>query len=133
MDYPTIKTIHLAAVALSFVGFFARGVGALAGSDWVRSRAAKTVPHIVDTVLLTSAVVLAWLAAINPLSAPWLMAKLGGLTVYVLLGMLALRPAMPLPLRTGAWLLALATFGYIVSVAISKNPAGFFQAAKVLV
>lgn len=126
MDYLTIKTIHLVAVALSFLGFFARGVGAMLGSDWVRSRVSKTIPHVVDTVLLASAVLLAWQAAINPLSAPWLMAKLGGLVLYVLLGMVALRSSTPLPLRTGAWLLALASFGYIVSVAITKHPAGFF-------
>ena len=126
MDYVTIKAIHQAAAALSITGFFARGFGSLAGAAWVRSRAAKTWPHVVDSVLLLSALPLAWMLRLNPAFFPWLLAKIGGLVVYIGLGLVALRPGCPLLVRTTAWLSALATFGYIVSVAITKNPAGFF-------
>ena len=51
MDYGTLKLIHQGAVALSFTGFFARGCGMLVSAEWVRGRAARTWPHIVDTVL----------------------------------------------------------------------------------
>ena len=125
MDYFTVKTIHQTAVALSFAGFFARGLGSLAGAAWVGSRTAKTWPHVVDSVLLLSALALAWMAKLDPTSAPWLAAKIGGLVVYIALGMVALQPRWPLPVRTAAWASALGTFGYIVSVAITKNPAGF--------
>lgn len=126
LDYFTLKAIHQTAAALSFTGFFARGVGSLAGAAWVRSRAAKTWPHVVDSVLLLSALTLAWMLRLDPAFPPWLMAKIGGLVVYIALGLVALRPGFPLPFRTAAWLSALGTFGYIVSVAITKNPAGFF-------
>jgi uncharacterized membrane protein SirB2 len=129
MDYFAIKTIHQVAVALSFTGFFARGAGSLAGAGWVRSRAAKTLPHIVDSVLLLSALTLAWMLHISPGAAPWLVAKIVGLVVYIGLGMVALRPRIAMPVRAAAWLAALATFAYIVSVALTKNPAGFFAAA----
>ena len=125
-DYSTVKAIHQTAVLLSFIGFFARGVGSLAGATWVHSRAAKTWPHVVDSVLLLSALTLAWMLSLNPAFSPWLLAKIGGLVVYIALGMVALRPGFPLPVRTAAWLAALATFGYIVSVAITRNPAGYF-------
>jgi uncharacterized membrane protein SirB2 len=124
MDYLVVKSIHHAAVALSFAGFFARGLASLRGARWVRGRAARSLPHVVDTVLLASAVTLAWTAAINPLHAPWLMAKIIGLLVYIGLGMVALRPAFAPALRLAAWLAALVTFAYIVSVAISKNVLG---------
>ena len=124
MDYVTLKTIHMAAVALSVTGFVGRGIGAFAGARWVRSRVAKTLPHVVDSVLLLSAIALAWLLRLDPLSTPWLMAKIVGLLVYIVLGMVALRPGRPWPVRATAWVLALLTFGYIVSVAITKNPAG---------
>jgi uncharacterized membrane protein SirB2 len=126
MDYATLKTIHQAAVALSFTGFFARGIGSLAGAEWVRSRAAKSLPHGVDSVLLLSALALAWMVGLNPATTPWLAAKIIGLVAYIGLGMLALRAGRPVPLRAAAWVAALATFGYIVSVAITKDPAGFF-------
>lgn len=116
------------AVALSFTGFFARGAGALAGAAWVRGRWARTLPHVVDTALLLSAVTLAWMASLDPRAAPWLMAKIVGLVVYIGLGAVALGPALPRPVRGAAWLAALVVFGYIVSVAITKDPAGIFRA-----
>lgn len=125
MNYLLLKTLHQSAVALSICGFFVRGFGSLNGAAWVQGRTAKTLPHVVDTVLLLSAVALAWTASLDPLHTPWLMAKIVGLCAYVALGVVALRPALPHRLRSAAWLAALATFAYIASVAISKNPLGF--------
>ena len=125
MDYSTVKTIHQSAVALSFAGFFARGLGALGGAAWVRARPAKTLPHLVDSVLLLSALWLAWTLRLNPAGAPWLLAKIVGLVAYIGLGMVALKDGRPLALRATAWLAALLVFGYIVSVALTKSPLGF--------
>jgi uncharacterized membrane protein SirB2 len=125
MDYSTVKVIHQSAVALSLAGFFARGLGALRGAAWVRGRLAKTVPHVVDSVLLLSALTLAWLLRLTPAAAPWLLAKILGLLLYIALGMVALKPDRSVRARGAAWVAALATFGWIVSVAITKNPLGF--------
>jgi len=125
VDYAGLKTIHQAAVALSLAGFFVRGVGSLRASEWVRGRLAKTVPHIVDTVLLLSALALAWSLRLAPSTAPWLTAKIIGLLVYIALGTIALRPTRPIRQRALAWVAALLTFSWIASVAISKNPLGF--------
>lgn len=126
MDYFTLKAIHQGAVTLSVAGFFARGAGSLAGAAWVHGRLAKTVPHVVDSVLLISALWLAWTLRLSPMAAPWLLAKIIGLLVYIGLGMVALKPTRPTPVRAAAWVAALVTFGWIVSVAITKNPLGFF-------
>ena len=125
MDYIVVKTIHQTAVALSFGGFFVRGLAALRGARWVRSRAARTLPHVVDSVLLASALVLAWSLRLDPAATPWLVAKIVGLLAYIALGIVALRPGRPVGVRAAAWMAALVTFGYIVSVAITKHPAGF--------
>ena len=127
MDYSTLKIIHQGAVALSLLGFLTRGAAALAGARWVRNRAAKTLPHIVDTLLLASALAMAWMLRLTPGNAPWLAAKIIGLLVYIMLGVVALRPANSTPVRATAWVAALVTAGWIVSVAISKNPLGFLQ------
>jgi uncharacterized membrane protein SirB2 len=58
VDYTTVKLIHQSAVTLSLAGFFVRGAASLAGAQWVRGRAARTLPHAVDTALLLSAVTL---------------------------------------------------------------------------
>lgn len=127
MDYLLLKAVHQSAVALSIAGFAARGWGSFRGDAWVHWRAARTLPHVVDSVLLASGVTLAWSASLDPLTTPWLLTKLIALLVYIGLGVVALRPSLPLAWRTGAWILALATFGFIASVAISKTPLGFLS------
>jgi uncharacterized membrane protein SirB2 len=112
-------------VALSLAGFVARGIGMLSGAAWIARRAAKTLPHVVDTVLIVSAIWLAWLLRLSPTNVPWLAAKIVGLLVYIALGMVALRFGRTKRVRASAWIAALATFGYIVSVAIAKDPRGF--------
>jgi len=127
MDYFVVKTVHQGAVLLSISGFFARGLGSLIGAAWVQGRLARSLPHGVDTVLLLSALWLAWTLRLTPAEAPWLLAKIIGLLAYIALGMLALKPGRPWGLRAAAWLAALATVGWMVSVAITKNPLGFFS------
>ena len=125
MDYAAVKLVHQTAVALSITGFFVRGAASLAGAQWVSSRAAKTVPHVVDSVLLLSALVLAWMLRLTPGQAPWLEAKIVGLVLYVALGVVALRPGRPRSVRAAAWVAALLVVGWIVSVALTKSPLGF--------
>lgn len=127
MDYATLKLIHQLTALLSLSGFVARGLASFAGAAWARGRVARTLPHIVDTVLLASALAMAWTLRLNPLTTPWLAAKIAGLLLYIALGMLALRPGRPLALRVGAWVAALLCFGWIVSVALTKNPLGALQ------
>jgi uncharacterized membrane protein SirB2 len=128
MDYSAIKAIHQSAVALSFAGFFARSLGSMRGAAWVRGRLAKTLPHVVDTVLLASAIALAWVLRLNPLQAPWLLAKIIGLVLYIALGMVALKPGRPARVRAAAAIAAMLVFGYIVSVALTRNPLGLLAA-----
>ena len=128
MDYAVVKLIHQSAVALSITGFFVRGAASLAGARWTSERAARTLPHVVDTVLLLSAVALAWMLRLAPGDAPWLVAKIVGLLVYIGLGIVALRPGRPRALRAAAWLGALLVVAWIVSVAMAKSPLGFLGA-----
>lgn len=127
MDYATLKLVHQSAVTLSIAGFFARGWGSLADAAWVRHRVARTLPHLVDTVLLGSALGLAWLLQLNPLGTPWLAAKIAGLLAYIGLGMVALRPQRPPAQRALAWIAALLCFAQIVAVAITKQASGVFS------
>src|SRR5262249_39091833 len=111
----------------SIGGFFARGVFAWSDSPLASTRVARTLPHIVDTVLLLSALTLVWMARLTPMNSPWIASKLIGLLIYIGLGVIALRPGRPRPVRMAAWVGALATVAWIVSVAVSKDPAGFFR------
>jgi len=128
MDYATIKLIHQSAVTLSFAGFLARGVGMLRDAGWLRHRIARTLPHLVDTVLIVSAIALAWLLRLTPANAPWIAAKIAGLVLYIALGLVALRFGRTRTVRAVAWIAAMLTFAWIVSVALTKDPRGFLAA-----
>ena len=124
MNYLAIRMIHETAVALSITGFFIRGLGRLVGAEPLGGRLVKSLPHVIDTVLLLSALTLAWMLGITPLSAPWLMAKVCGLVVYIGLGVVAMRAGVSTGVRLAAWIGALVTVAWIVSVAITKSPLG---------
>lgn len=121
-----IKTIHLAAVLLSFCGFVLRAGWMLADSPMLGKRWVKVLPHIIDTVLLLSALVLVYLMSLPLLQTDWLLAKIIALLVYIVLGTMALKRARTKLQRLMFSLLAILVFLYIVSVAMSKSVTGFF-------
>ena len=123
MDYLTLKWIHVSAVTLSFCGFVTRGVGALRGAPWVYHRLTRRLADLVDTVLLLAAVGMLWVIHLWPWAVPWLEAKIIGLVIYITLGVLALRPSRPAPVRLACFVGALLVFAYIVSVAVTKDPS----------
>ena len=122
----TVKTIHVAFVALSFAGFFIRGIWMLRNSTLLRQRWVRITPQVVDTVLLVSAIVLAVQLRYSPMEQPWLMAKIIALVIYIAVGLVALRFGRSKRVRLSAWLLGLFIFMYIVSVAFSKSALGWF-------
>ena len=122
----TVKTIHVAFVALSFTGFFIRGIWMLRNSTLLRQRWVRITPQVIDTVLLLSAIVLAVQLRYSPMEQPWLMAKIIALVIYIAVGLVALRFGSSKRVRLSAWLLGLFIFMYIVSVAFSKSALGWF-------
>jgi uncharacterized membrane protein SirB2 len=122
--YAALRQLHRACAVLSIAGFALRWAAGLAGQAWVRQRAARTLPHVVDTVLLGSALALAVGAGFTPANAPWLVTKVVLLLVYIGLGLLALSPRRPRGLRVAAGAAALLVAGHIVAVAFVKHSAG---------
>ncbi len=122
MNYLLLKHLHMTCAALSGALFLLRGLWMLQDSPRLGQRWVRTLPHLIDTVLLASAVTLAVWSAQYPLPQPWLTAKVGALLLYIVLGSVALKRGRSKGIRAAAFLAALATFAYIVSVALSKNP-----------
>lgn len=116
-----IKNIHMACALLSIAGFFARGLLMIKESGLLQARWIRIAPHVVDTLLLASAVILASQWGWAALQQPWLLAKIVALLVYIGLGTLALRGGRTKSMRIVAWLMSLLVFAYIVAVAISKS------------
>lgn len=123
MSYVLLKMIHITSVIVSYLFFFLRGVWLMQDSQNLHQRWVKILPHIIDTILLTSAIALAIVIQQNPVSNSWLTAKVIGLLFYISLGMVALRFGKTRQIKILAWLAAQCVFAYIVLVALTKNPA----------
>ena len=92
----------------------------------LKKRWVKILAPLVDSVLLISAIFLAIKTQQYPFADHWLTAKILALVIYIALGMIALNYGRTKNIRVAAWLAALFCFGYIVSVAISRNPVIFY-------
>lgn len=124
--YFAIKHIHISSVILSFSLFFLRGLWMVVESPLLQRRWVKIVPHIIDTILLVSAIGLTLIIHQYPLANHWLTAKVAGLLAYIGLGMVALKRGKTKRARVMAWIGALLAFGYIVVVALSRDPLPLF-------
>ncbi len=117
-----VKTIHVGCALLSIIGFTVRGILMMRDSVILQMRFTKIAPHIIDTLLLGSAIWLAVQYGLGPGDNPWLMAKIIALLVYIGLGTVALKRGKTKQVRVFAWLAALLVFAYIVAVAVTKMP-----------
>ncbi|HQR53961.1 MAG TPA: SirB2 family protein [Burkholderiales bacterium] len=125
MTYTLLKNVHVGCVAITIVLFVVRGVWMIRGTLRNRGRWARVAPHVVDTVLLASAIAMAVMLGAYPGTAGWLTAKVIGLFVYILLGTVALKRGRTLQMRIAAFAGALVSFSYVVSVALTHDPRGF--------
>lgn len=128
-SYSLLKLVHVSAALISIMLFVIRGIWMMGWPHLLQNRAVRVVPHIVDTVLLASALLLAWLISQYPFVHGWLTAKIIALPVYIVLGSVALKRGTTKTVRVVAWLLALLTFGYIVAVAVTRQavPVDWFN------
>jgi uncharacterized membrane protein SirB2 len=115
---------HVVCAGLSITGFALRGYWMATGSDLLHRRAVKIAPHVVDTLLLGSALAMLYRLPITLVDSPWLIAKLIALLFYITLGLVALRLGKSRAQRITAWLMALVVAAYIVVVALSKSAWG---------
>ena len=115
----------MARAGLSGALFLLRGGWMLAGSHMLARKGVRIAPHLIDTLLLASAIVLATWSGQYPGAQPWLTAKLAALVGYIVLGSVALKRGQTRQQRLAAFIEALALFAYIVAVAVTKRPIPF--------
>jgi len=121
MEYPLLRTLHIATVQLTLILFLLRGFWMLVESPHLNARWARIVPHVNDSLLLFAAIAMLVVAGLNPLDQPWILAKIIGLLAYIGFGTLALKRGKTKAIRIKALIAALGVFGYILAVAITKQ------------
>ena len=125
MAYVVLKNLHLATIALTLTLFVLRGVWMMADSPRLQARWVRIVPHVNDTLLLTSGISLAILMQQYPLVHGWLTAKFFALIAYIVLGTIALKRGKTKVQRVVAWIAALLVFAYMIAVARAHDPFPF--------
>lgn len=123
VSYATVKSLHVGTVTVTACLFVLRVGWMIWSPGRLSARWVKVVPHVIDTLLLLSGIWLAWQIGAAGVKG-WLTAKIVGLVVYIVLGMVALRRGRTPAIRIGAAVAALLTLGYIVAVALSKSAWG---------
>jgi uncharacterized membrane protein SirB2 len=124
--YLQLRSLHIACAVASILLFVLRHVLMLRGVDWRKWLALRVLPHVVDSVLLVSAILLTIIIAQYPFVDSWLTVKVIALIAYIVLGMQALKRERSQAVRRAAFLCAVAIFGFIVTVARTHSPAGIF-------
>ena len=124
--YLALRNMHIACAILTITLFVLRGGLMLANSPWQQNMVLRYLPHAVDTVLLTTALMLTSVIHQYPFAAGWLTTKVVLLVVYIVLGSIALKRGRTKQIRVAVFVAALATIGYLVSVARAHHPLGIF-------
>ncbi len=122
--YMALKHTHLLLVALSLSLLVLRFVLSLKGSALLQRKFLKIAPHVVDTLLLLSAVGLMLTINQYPFVTPWLTDKFIGVLAYIALGVMAFK-GRTLTLRVFAFIGAIGWLVLVVKVAITKTPVLF--------
>lgn len=122
--YPQIKLVHVVSVLSSGTLFFVRAAGVQLGQRWPMVAPLRYLSYSIDTVLLTSALMLMTVLHQFPFVNSWLTVKVTLVLVYIVLGTLALRRARTRRTRFVCTVAALIVFGAIVSIARTHSPLG---------
>jgi uncharacterized membrane protein SirB2 len=125
--YLEIRLVHIAAVIVSGSLFFVRGLLLFAAVSWAKAAPLRYLRYTTDTVLLTPALMLTTIIREYPFVDAWLTVKVVLLAVYIGLGVIAFWKGHTEVVRFRAWIAAVAIFGFIISVARTHNPLGFFS------
>ena len=123
-SYAIFKHVHMTAVALSGLLFMVRGLWLLQGSTQLQAKWVKITPHVVDTLLLVSAIAMLVVAQQFP---AWVHVKITLLIVYIGLGLMAFKKAKTQGQKLSFLLAAVAVYVFLISVALAKSPAGFYK------
>jgi uncharacterized membrane protein SirB2 len=119
--YTLVKHLHLTAIGLSVLLFLLRFVLLSMQSPMLQKKWLKILPHIVDTVLIVSAVTLMILIQQYPFVDAWVTEKLLALLMYIFMVTLALKLAKTKSMRFIGLIGAISWIAFAGIAAVSKQ------------
>jgi uncharacterized membrane protein SirB2 len=119
--YVMAKHLHLTAVALSIFLFVLRFIWLQMDSQLLHKKWVKIVPHVIDTILLASAIWLCIIIAQYPFATAWVTFKLFGVIAYIFCGLLTLKWAKTRAMSYAGFAAALVCLALTAKVAVTKH------------
>lgn len=123
--YMGLKHLHMTFVLISILGFLGRGGWMMTTGAKPGGKFFKIAPHVVDTLLLLSGLVLLGMGGGALLSQPWMLLKLVFVALYIGLGIAAFK-SEAVTRRWVFFALALLVFAQTAGMALNKSMAGWF-------
>jgi uncharacterized membrane protein SirB2 len=127
--YPALRHFHIVLALLSVGLFVVRGSLVLARSPAHDPAWLKYPSYLIDTLLLTAALMLTTVIRQYPFATDWLTMKVALLVIYVVLGSIALKRGRTRAVRATAFVAALMTVAFLFSVARAHHPLGVMTGA----
>lgn len=115
------KLIHVSCAVMSITGFLGRSFLKFNAPQYLQQRWLKISPHIIDSILLASAIVLVIQTRQYPFVSAWVTAKLLVLVLYIGFGLLTLRLARTRRQSLIGFIGASLSFSYIIAVALTRQ------------
>lgn len=120
--YMMAKHLHLTAVGLSILFFVFRFIWSQFDATALSKKWVKILPHIIDTVLLASAIWLCFILSQYPIVNAWLTFKVIGVVLYIVFGLFALKKAKTTLGKWSFFVAALVVLMATAMVAVTKQP-----------
>ncbi|MCD8513386.1 MAG: SirB2 family protein [Nitrincola sp.] len=113
LDVVLLKQTHIALAFFTIIFFAFRFLLNELSPHMIQHRFFKTAPHIIDTLLLATGVMLAWIYKVTPLDALWFLVKIVFIFLYIICGFIAMKS------RSRNKRISSAVFGFLfISLAI---------------
>ena len=128
--YYDIRLFHVSCVSLSGGVFLSRGLLRIGDAPLANARALRIASYVIDTALLGAGILLTLILHQYPFIDAWLTVKVVLLVVYISLGLVALKRAQTHGVRIIAYLAAMATYAFIIGVAVTHHPAGWLTLTR---
>ena len=128
--YYDIRLFHVSCVSLSGGLFLSRGLLRIGAAPLANPRALRIASYVIDTALLSAGLLLTLILHQYPFIDAWLTVKVVLLLVYIGFGLVALKRVQTRGVRIVAYLGAMATYAFIIGIAVTHHPAGWLTLTR---
>lgn len=126
--FAVFKHLHMTMAVLSVLFLILRFAFGMRNAANLQRSWLKVLPHLVDFLLVVSILGMLVTLGVSPFSAPWMTEKLVLFVLYIVFSVvtvLALRAKMSRSLRVPGFALALASWLWLIHVAMTKSAVLF--------